>query len=497
MNEREELDRLRKLKRLKELEEKASSSTTQSAATAQEPGFIESRINAIKSIADPETWKSIAHDLGPEGWEETRKKQIAFQALPKEERERRNEASIKKMEDIALSFMPITRLTPSGLKAMGATPDVIDATLKSGLQPVIDAGKAVGRTGGKIVSDVANLFLPKGAERIVDQYQRRIVGDVAQQKLADALKSAKEIIPGSKPTAAEAVAHIPEGSPIIAHQKIVAATPGGISGKFGQRFIDQETARTAAEAARKAATDPLREAALKSANQHGGVNAGMIVENIEKMASVPGQRASDVVNKTLTSVKEKLSSLTDDAGKINAEDLYTVRKEIGNVIRTHSKETANFDKRLASKLQGDIQKNIDDAIESSGGKGWKDYLEEYSKRTKDIEADIARSNLVKKPLQKTMLQGGVNVAEETRTHIPQLLSRPAMLANALMRSLGKGIEPRVDAITAERYLNPQLLAEVFSKSSSPQSSAIMRMLLEQEARNQTIPRAFFANQSGE
>ena len=104
--------------------------------------------------------------------------------------------------------------------------------------------------------------------------------------------------------------------------------------------------------------------------------------------------------------------------------------------------------------------------ENAGGAGWKDYLAKYSAGMKLIEADVSRAKQALKPIQKTNLGGGINVAEETRTHLPNMLSRPMMLANAVMKTLaGKkgGIEPRVDAYMAQQQLNPQLLAGDLTK----------------------------------
>jgi hypothetical protein len=61
-----------------------------------------------------------------------------------------------------------------------------------------------------------------------------------------------------------------------------------------------------------------------------------------------------------------------------------VRKEAGNVIKQYADETKNFDQRLTAGLVKDVQGYIDDAIEKSGGTGWRDYLAKYQELSKPI-----------------------------------------------------------------------------------------------------------------
>lgn len=356
-----------------------------------------------------------------------------------------------------------------------ATQKAIQTGLGVAAGAAIPAGGELLKAGGRSVRDTLDLVAPGGAERIATRYQRSLVGQENRDLVADALRNARELVPGAKPTAAEAVAHLPAGSPVIAQQRITAAQPGGISAKFGERAIDQKNAITAAIEARNVATKPMREAALAGANA-GGVKAQSVTDGIDATLSKPGIRASDVVSRTLNSVKEKIASLTDDGGTINADDLYTIRKEIGNTIKTHAKDTANWDKKLTSGLERDIQKGMDDAIEAAGGKGWKDYLATFAEKSKGIEADLARKKAMLKPPQRTNVAGGLNVAEETRAHLPNMLSRPAMLANAVLRYAGAGVEPRVDRVMADQFLNPVELAKALQTATPAQRKVIEAMM---------------------
>ena len=343
---------------------------------------------------------------------------------------------------------------------------------------LIPAGIETAKLAGRIAKSGYNLVAPSGAGNILTEYQKTIIGDKNVPPVVNALRNAQQFVPGARPTAAEAVAAIPEGSPVIAHQNITAKTPGGLSSQFGQRKMDTQAALEAAAQARDAATLPIMKSALDSANKAGGIPAQMVTSKIDQMAVVPGQRASDVVSKSLNAVRGKIQSIADDNGRIDARDLYTVRKEIGNTIQSYAKESANWDKRLTSGLEKDIQKHIDDAIEASGGKGWKFYLSEYARRSQGIEAHKARQLAAMRPLQKTELGGGMNVAEETRLHLPQILSRPMMVTNYVLKKLGAGVEPRLDQEAARRYLDPNELADALEKMPPQLRPKILKELID-------------------
>ena len=326
---------------------------------------------------------------------------------------------------------------------------------------------------GKGALDVGNLFLPKGAERIANKYIDTILGS-EKSNVAKALSESSELVSGSKPTAAEVVSPTTGASPLVALQSIVSKTPGGISAEFGKRKMDQEVARLAARTSLNESTAPLREKALKLANVGGGVNIEPIIKKIGELQSKPDAQALTLVKKSLASIKDDINSLAKENGKIDAEVLYGVRKQISKTIKGFSKETSTFDKKLTAGIESDVNKIIDSAIENSGGVGWKKYLAEYSKGKAAIDADILRSKNAYKPLQKTDLRGGVEIAEGSRAHVPNLLSRPAMIVNAILRYGGKSVEPEVDAVLARKLLNP---AQMAKEMTPAEKSELLKALM--------------------
>lgn len=109
-----------------------------------------------------------------------------------------------------------------------------------------------------------------------------------------------------------------------------------------------------------------------------------VTNKINGLLQTPGLRASQVVTKALSAVGDKINSLADEHGVIDARDLYTVRKELGNYIQQAAKDSSSWDKKLTSGLQIDLQHSIDDAIENAAP-GFKAYIQRYSELSKPID----------------------------------------------------------------------------------------------------------------
>ena len=339
------------------------------------------------------------------------------------------------------------------------------------LTPASALGAKVGQAAGnRIVNPLLDLVRPEGHKNILGRYIRNTVGEanvpttINAAKASVAQKIGPELydVPRYPTTVAEAMAGVPEGSPLSRLQELTAMTKGGPSAKFGKIAQARESVLVGAEQLRDTLAAPARQVALDAAKV-GGVRTEDIVDQIDILASSEGYRASDMVTKTLSEVRNKIMALAPQ-GQINPADLYTVRKEIGSTIGKFSKETANWDKGLTAKLEKSIQQSIDDAIEKAGGTGWKDYLREYAGRSKAIDTARKRAEEMYRPAQKTNLGGGVNIAEETREHIPNLLSRAAMASNFVLRTLGKRLEPRIDELAAEVFSNPQAYADLMART---------------------------------
>jgi len=363
---------------------------------------------------------------------------------------------------------------------------------------VLSGALDLGKGAVNIAKEFVKPITTAGQKVILQQRLFELAGK-EPEKIINALRNATEIVPGSKPTAAEALADIPAATSLAAFQKSIEKIPAqGIAADFAVRRADVANARQAllrqtggtqddlieAIAERTRVTAPLREDALAQANiagrlepqfeqeiakkfqskaqalKAGGVleteaaqqqqlarnffpvagyprvspelsnnfdrvlenidgaiaskniaaqrqaegqfkklqlqslaengfyplRVTPIIENIDKVLTTPGTRASDVVVNVFGSLKEKLQNLSNPAnGVIDSNDLYTIRKEIGNDIKKFSQESQNWDARLTSGLEKNVKSYIDNAIEKAGNSGdWKRYLDTFQKQSTKI-----------------------------------------------------------------------------------------------------------------
>jgi hypothetical protein len=169
-------------------------------------------------------------------------------------------------------------------------------------------------------------------------------------------------------------------------QKTELAT--GLPTKYAEQVLENGAGRSStpeAIALKQGADFKQMQADSLATSGHFPLESKSITAKLDETLATPGIRASDVVDKTLGAVRSKIAEFTNKDGVIDSRDLYTIRKEIGNTIQTYAKETSNWDKRLTARLETDVKKYIDSAIEGAGGSGWKDYLSKYGSMSKDVD----------------------------------------------------------------------------------------------------------------
>lgn len=314
------------------------------------------------------------------------------------------------------------------------------------------------------------------------------------------------------------------------------------------------TSDIGAVAAQRRAEKGLAEYQLGSIEAHGlkPLQSAGVLQSIDATLSRPGTRASDVVRRSLGWARDKLASLTDEQGVIDARDLYTVRKEIGNVVTQLSKETGNWDQKLTSGVQRDVQAAIDAAIERAGGTGWKDYLAKYQEMSgpvnqakviqamqdvltgqggpervtpflnvlgrgeqallkkstgfpryesgdlpsvltgpgqmdavNRVSAELTR-DLERKALGQSVDVGHLfNIADKGKGAVvlPNLLSRPAMAMNFVMRNLGHGADEKITQDMGRLMIqDPSAFAAKYLTDVPPSQRAVVMQQLSDLAR---------------
>lgn len=174
----------------------------------------------------------------------------------------------------------------------------LSAVMGGVLSGAIDLGKGA----YNIAKEFAKPLTTAGQKAILQERLVELAGK-EPNKIISALRTAPEIVPGSKPTAAEAMSAIPEATGLVAYQKSLETLPKqGISADFAVRDFAQQAARkqalqktggTEADileaiAARTQATAPLRESALGQANIAGELAPRLEQQIAEKFQSKAG-----------------------------------------------------------------------------------------------------------------------------------------------------------------------------------------------------------------
>ena len=165
-------------------------------------------------------------------------------------------------------------------------------------------------------------------EAAVRRYVNSLAGS-AKDEVVAALRNAGQIVTGSKPTTAEAVAEMPAAIGFVKEQQRLAGQMS-TAPKFTQRELEQQAARkqelvgtfgteadlAAAEAARTAATAPLRKTALAQANV-----AGQVMPKLE--ADVASRQAASVRN-----LQEQGKAATEEAQALVRANEWSARGQL-------------------------------------------------------------------------------------------------------------------------------------------------------------------------
>ena len=248
-------------------------------------------------------------------------------------------------------------LTAGGLLSAGGTGAALSA-----LQPVVApseefAGKKLEQMGtgfvlGPVIqggvsaiSSLAGLFknlTPTGRQEYMQKQLNELAGP-ERTRVIESLKDAKELVSGSRPTAAQALSDIPSSVELIAAERKLATQPKVVA-KFADRAAEQQAARVRAlqnvsgtEADRLAmatertdVTSPMREMALQQANVAGPIYTRLEREIADKFNSI--------------AAAEQTAGMT---GLVST-------KSTGD-IASQAKTQAGLYKELAGNLRKDVQ----------------------------------------------------------------------------------------------------------------------------------------------
>ena len=409
-------------------------------------------------------------------------------------------------------------------------------TMVGGAVPLaIDAGKGL----VKIVSQAAQPFTEKGRAEILNEFQHSLMGNdpATKQKVVQALLNAKQIVPGSAPTAGEALAEIPEATGLAAHQKDIARLPG-VSPLFAQRGAEQEAARAGA-IGQIAQTPAALEQAVQARNIEAAQKYGLAaqqtvrpdhvfetlmdrpsMQQAAKRAANLAQEAGQTFDPTSVQSLHYMKMAMDDIIKdpktfgIGASEAQAMEKTQGafvkwlgqqspayNIARTSYKAASEpinrmqvgqeLEKTLTNPLGTSergamFAKAVEDAprtIKRATGQQMFDKLEEVlpptqAQAVRNVSAELARKDAFDRLARGTKVSGADAIPGEIGLPLPNLLWRPSMIANFMMKHFAKGAEDKIAQVAAGQYLNPKDLATAL-QSVPPRYQPMIDALMQQ------------------
>lgn len=371
--------------------------------------------------------------------------------------------------------------------------------IQGGLGAVLGAGVPMTIDAAKMARNIINsLPISEAAkQRALQKYVGDLIDrpgqpiDESRAAVTGALEGAEQLpplVPGTRLTAAQALAETPEGAKLIREQqRVEAIDPATFKAIELQNQQARQQALTdvfgteadlaAAQAARTAETAPLREGALRQADVYGNVapqleadiaareaaaaanqnmmgramgrqlegeavnrrgrpgwlsaatnalefknaakelgdaveqrkaeaafkqmqlksvrdegfyplESGSIINRIDKMLTTPGTQSNSLLRSSLGSLRQKLEAYTDPStGIIKSDDLYNLRKEVTDDIKTFLTASGNASfGASATKAETTIKQMLDNAIETASGTGmWKQYLSKFAEHSKKID----------------------------------------------------------------------------------------------------------------
>lgn len=300
----------------------------------------------------------------------------------------------------------ISRLLGMGAIQGAATPVYDEAGLDNfGMTKLAQAGEgaiAAGLFGAgakaakgayNTVADIIAPMTQGGRERLAREFVQSTVPTEAIPQVQAALRNPNLYVEGSVPTMGEAVSNIPGAANLAALQAKIATAPEAAP-IFAAREAERELARANAigrlggefvpEAitARAEMTAPMRQQALASAKP---VMADSLASSLETVASSNKYKGSGIAEDSLRYFANAFKQAADENGYVAPEVLYNIRQRVGKDIQAlaNQKGLTSLD---AKGIEADtsIKKIIDNAIERSGGKGWKDYLTAFEQESTKI-----------------------------------------------------------------------------------------------------------------
>ena len=277
---------------------------------------------------------------------------------------------------------------------------------------------------------------------------------------------------------------------------------------------------------------------MDSLEAHGlfPLNTDSITGKIVSNLNDPKLAGSKPIQNVMSNVAKEIEEWTAaNGGIIDAQALYSIRKNAvaSEVSRLNPSATEKTQAKMTAAILGKVSPLIDDAIESAGGTGWRNYLQTYAdgmgvinrmklggealkmlqkspagfmelvkgnnpKAVQKIfsgEYDVAKAMGDKfKPMREVSAElerdaklkelasaGGTDLAnilgkDASTFRLPNLLSRPALVANKVLDVAEESLNKKVMAKVYNAMRNGKDASELMNKLSTAEQNRVLQAL---------------------
>jgi hypothetical protein len=142
------------------------------------------------------------------------------------------------------------------------------------------------------------------------------------------------------------------------------------------------------------AADALRSVGIKP------LEGSQLARNISAIGNNPSFAGNDLLQGAIKNVADDITQWTASGGVIDARALDAIRKNSVNaaIAKLRPGMDASAQRNLASSVLSDIRPALVDAIEQAGGKGYRQYLADYTKGMQRISQRKLTGEAMRNPL---------------------------------------------------------------------------------------------------
>lgn len=197
----------------------------------------------------------------------------------------------------------------------------------------------------------------------------------------------------------------------------------------------------------------------------------------DKIASIPKNPSfaeNDLVEGAATKVADAIRKWTGGNGVIDADALEAIRKNAidAAIAKMRPGADATTQRNLAAKVMSNIKPLIDDAIESAGGTGWRDYLQAHTKGMQRINEKKLTGEALR--LWKTDKDAFVKLVQNESPDVVEKFLGPGNynIANELADNTLSVLQKEADKHLTKMSVNEQVgeggaaLSELLKQQSS-------------------------------